>query len=66
MSQQLNLVLESLDKAMLQLRTALRDVPYRREGFRSDHLAFVKSVARLRIALSYSRSQLEPRRRRRT
>ncbi|MBB5958987.1 hypothetical protein FHS29_005596 [Saccharothrix tamanrassetensis] len=59
MSNQLNLALECVDKAMAQLRVALRDVPYRREGFRSDHTAFVKSMAQLRVALSYSRSQLE-------
>ena len=68
MSQELTTTLECLDKSMRQLRLAMRDVPYRREGFKSQHHAFVRSVAVLRTSLSYSRSQLEPasaRRRRR-
>ncbi|MFT7835159.1 hypothetical protein Q5530_03290 [Saccharothrix sp. BKS2] len=60
MSQQLVTALECLDKAMRQLRRATVDIPYRREGFKGDHNAFVRSVAVLRTALSYSRSQLEP------
>lgn len=68
MSQELTTALECLDKSMRQLRLAMLDVPYRREGFKSQHNAFVRSVAVLRTSLSYSRSQLEPlsaRRRRR-
>ncbi|ROP40223.1 hypothetical protein EDD40_5629 [Saccharothrix texasensis] len=60
MSQELTTALECLDKSMVQLRRALRDIPYRSAGFRGDHTAFVKSVAALRTSLSYSRSQLEP------
>lgn len=59
MSQELTTALECLDKSMVQLRLALRDIPYRGADFRSDHTAFVKSVAVLRTSLSYSRSQLE-------
>ncbi|MBP2339044.1 hypothetical protein JOF41_005222 [Saccharothrix coeruleofusca] len=68
MSQELITALECLDKAMGQLRRATVDIPFRREGFKADHNAFVRSVAVLRTSLSYSRSQLEPasaRRRRR-
>ncbi|NUT92755.1 MAG: hypothetical protein HOY78_12110 [Saccharothrix sp.] len=68
MSQQLITALECLDTAMKQLRQAMLDIPYRREGFKADHNTFVRSVAELRTKLSYSRSQLEPasvRRRRR-
>ncbi|MEU4803009.1 hypothetical protein [Actinosynnema sp. NPDC023587] len=64
MSQQLITALDCLDKAMRQLRLATLDIPYRREGFKGDHNTFVRSVAVLRTSLSYSRSQLEPRRRR--
>ncbi|WP_433265942.1 hypothetical protein ACQPZF_39430 [Actinosynnema sp. CS-041913] len=59
MSQQLITALDCLDKAMRQLRQATLDIPYRREGFKGDHNAFVRSVAVLRTSLSYSRSQLE-------
>lgn len=68
MSQQLITALDCLDKAMRNLRQAMVDVPFRREGFKADHNTFVRSVAVLRTSLSYSRSQLEPastRRRRR-
>lgn len=68
MSQQLTTALECLDKAMRNLRQAMVGVPYRREGLRADHNAFVRSVAVLRTSLSHSRTQLEPasaRRRRR-
>jgi len=59
MSQELITALDCLDKAMRQLREATLAIPYRREGFREDHNAFVRSVAVLRTSLSYSRSQLE-------
>ncbi|MEU4740530.1 hypothetical protein AB0G02_08675 [Actinosynnema sp. NPDC023658] len=68
MSQELTTALECVDKSMRQLRLAMLDIPYRREGFKNQHNTFVRSVAVLRTALSYSRSQLEPpsaRRRRR-
>ncbi|ACU35068.1 MULTISPECIES: hypothetical protein [Actinosynnema] len=60
MSQQLTTALEGLDKAMTQLRQAVREVPYRREGFWAGHTAFVRAVAVLRTSLSHSRSQLDP------
>ncbi|MEU5690729.1 hypothetical protein [Actinosynnema sp. NPDC020468] len=65
MSQEMNTALESLDRAMRFLRQATVGIPYRREGFRGGHNAFVRSVAVLRTSLSYSRSQLAPARRRR-
>ena len=59
MSHQLNVALEDLGKAMKVLRDSTREIPFRREGFRSVHHAFARSTAVLTVAMSYARSQLE-------
>jgi hypothetical protein len=58
MSQQLNVVLGDVDKAMRQLRQAVRGIPVRREGFKALHDTFARSVAALTVETSYARAQL--------
>jgi hypothetical protein len=58
MSHQLNIVLGDLDKAMRQLRAAVKGIPLRREGFKALHDTFARSVAALTVETSYARAQL--------
>jgi hypothetical protein len=57
-SHQLNAALDDLSKVMSQLRTAVKGIPVRREGFKALHDAFARSTARLVVETSYARSQL--------
>ncbi|WP_199439417.1 hypothetical protein [Umezawaea beigongshangensis] len=60
MSHQLSNALDDLDKAMTQLRHAVKGIPVRREGFKDHHDTFARAAARLRTEMNYSRSQLDP------
>ncbi|OLF17299.1 hypothetical protein [Actinophytocola xanthii] len=56
MAHQLDRTLEDLDKAMAQLRQAIREVPARRRAFKANHDRMARRVAELTVALSDSRS----------
>jgi hypothetical protein len=59
MSQQLNLALEDVGKAMSTLRIAIKGIPVRREGFKGLHDQFALSVATLTTHMSYARVLLD-------
>lgn len=59
MSHQLDRTLDEVDNAMGQLKRAMRGIPIRREGFKSHHDKFAKTVATLTVALSDSRSAIK-------
>lgn len=56
MAHQLDRTLEDLDKAMAQLRQAIKGVPARRRAFKANHDRMARRVADLTVALSDSRS----------
>ncbi|WP_026452807.1 hypothetical protein [Saccharomonospora iraqiensis] len=56
---QLDRALDNVDAAMRQLRTAVRGVPVRREGFKDSHDALARAVATLTVTLSDSRSAIK-------
>ena len=67
MAHQLDRTLEDLNKAMSQLRRAMRGVPARRQAFKANHDRMARRVADLTVALADSRSVItnEPKRRKR-
>jgi septal ring factor EnvC (AmiA/AmiB activator) len=65
---QLDRTLEDLDKAMAQLRRAMKDIPARRQAFKANHDRMARKVAQLTVALADSRSVItndNPKRRKR-
>ncbi|GAB3460628.1 hypothetical protein [Actinophytocola sediminis] len=56
MAHQVDRALEDLDKAMAQLRQAIKGVPARRRAFKANHDRMARRVAELAVALSDSRS----------
>jgi hypothetical protein len=58
MAHQVDRVLDDIDKAMAQLRQAIRTVPARRQAFKANHDRMAREVAKLTVALSDSRSVL--------
>lgn len=67
MPHQVDRVLEEIDKAMADLRAAIRSVPSRRQAFKANHDRMAREVAKLTVALTDSKSVLpgESRRRKR-
>jgi hypothetical protein len=67
MAHQVDRVLEEIDKAMADLRQAIRGVPSRRQAFKANHDRMAREVAKLTVALTDSRSVFsgESRRRKR-
>lgn len=59
MSNQLNNALQDLDKAMSQLRLAVKGIPVRREGFKKLHDQFARSTATVTTHMSYARVLLD-------
>ncbi|XVV03371.1 hypothetical protein ACQPW3_39600 [Actinosynnema sp. CA-248983] len=59
MSRQLDIALDNVGRSMTQLRDAVKGIPYRREGFKTLHDDFARSVADLTTALSYARGMLD-------
>lgn len=59
MAHQVDRVLDDLNKAMGQLRRAMRGVPARRQAFKANHDRMARRVADLTVALSDSRSVIE-------
>ena len=51
--------MDTVDAAMRQLRTAMRGIPARREGFKAHHDATAKAVAKLTVALEDSRAAIK-------
>jgi phage shock protein A len=62
---QLDRALEDLDKAMAQLRQAIKGIPARRRAFKANHDRMARRVAELTVALSDSRSVIATEGRRR-
>ena len=58
MAHQVDRVLDEIDKAMADLRQAIRGVPSRRQAFKANHDRMAREVAKLTVALSDSRSVL--------
>ena len=56
MAHQLDRTLDDLDKAMAQLRQAIKGIPARRQAFKANHDRMARRVAELAVALSDSRS----------
>ena len=65
MAHQVDRVLEEIDKAMADLRQAIRTVPARRQAFKANHDRMAREVAKLTVALTDSRSVFGGDRRRR-
>jgi len=67
MAHQLDRTLEDLDKAMAQLRQAIKVIPARRRAFKANHDRMARRIAELTVALADSRSVIvtETRRRKR-
>lgn len=58
MAHQVDRVLDDIDKAMGELRRAIRAVPARRQAFKANHDRMAREVAKLTVALSDSRSAI--------
>jgi hypothetical protein len=56
---QVDRALDTVDAAMRQLKTAMRGIPARREGFKAHHDATAKAVAKLTVALEDSRAAIK-------
>ncbi|PWK90309.1 hypothetical protein C8D88_101325 [Lentzea atacamensis] len=59
MSHQLRNALDDLTKSMAELRIVVRGIPVRREGFKSLHDQFARSVASLTTHMSHARVLLD-------
>jgi hypothetical protein len=55
MAHSVDRVISEVDNAMGMLKTALKGIPVRREGFAADHKALVGKVAHLHTELRYAR-----------
>lgn len=67
MAHQVDRALEDLDKAMSQLRAAVKGIPSRHRAFKANHDRMARDVAALSVTLSDSRSAIateKPRRKR--
>ena len=56
MAHQVDRTLEDLDKAMGQLRQAMKGIPARRKAFKANHDRMARRIAELAVALTDSRS----------
>lgn len=65
MAHQVDRTLEEIDKAMADLRQAIRTVPARRQAFKANHDRMARAVAQFTVALSDSRSAIAGEKRRR-
>jgi uncharacterized coiled-coil protein SlyX len=59
MAHQLDRTLEDLNKAMAQLRRAMKGIPARRQAFKANHDRMARRVAELTVALTDSRSVID-------
>jgi hypothetical protein len=57
MAQTTDRVVEDLDTAMRQLRTALRGIPFRAGGFKNTHDNLARDVAHLTVLVDAARSK---------
>lgn len=55
---QIDRAVDEVDAAMRQLRSSMRGVPIRREGFKAHHDKAARAIARLTVALSDARADV--------